>query len=65
MKSRSRDGLAAKGLFGLSKSTENISYELTFKPRRNFEFKLNNACMHNTINEFGFCELSFQARAFI
>ena len=27
---------------------------------RNFEFKLN-GCMHNTINEFGFHKLSFQA----
>ena len=50
--------------FGLLKSRENISYELTFKPRRNFESKLN-ACMHNTINEFGFRELGFQAIAFI
>ena len=50
--------------FELLKRKENISYELTFKPRRNFEFKLNNACMHNTINEFGFLELSFQAIAF-
>jgi len=31
---------------------------------RNFEFKFN-ACMHNTINEFGFHKLSFQAIVFI
>jgi len=31
---------------------------------RNFEFKLD-ACMHNTINEFGFYKLSFQAIVFL
>ena len=45
----------------VAKRQENICYELTFKPMNNFELNLD-ACIHNTINEFGFWfKLSSQA----